>query len=286
MLRGLAGLLLVAAWAGAETTLLPGLPPKTPPPLLHDDVEGYLQEAAFTPDRMVLAPASGGLLGWTTVRTDAWNPKLDGAFGTGVDQITAAELNLDEEEWGPVVEATLSPGRFLFRFDFFTVTYEGQSTLTRTFTFAGITFTISEDVDTRLQIDNYRLLTGFAVVKTSPFRLYLLGGLSFFHAEARLAGAVSGTGEETLDVPVPLLGVLAQAKAGRFLFEVEASGLTISLGDAEADFLDVKASAGLTLFKIVTLRAGYRYVLLDARADDFVVDATLDGFFVGLGFSF
>ncbi|MHC4134814.1 MAG: porin family protein [Planctomycetota bacterium] len=282
-MRCFTSLLLLAAWAAAETGLIPAAPAREPSPA-EVAVESFVRD---TREPMVLAPASGGLLGWIAVRADAWYPRLDGEFSSsGGDIIDAAELNLDTNAWGPAAEVALTPGRFFFRFDFYQVRFEGDSTLSRTFSFGGITFTINEDVEARVRIDSYRFLSGFAVVKTAPFRLYVLLGLGYYHLEGRVVGSVSGAAEESLDIPVPLLGLLAQAKVTRFLFEVEVSGLTVSFSDVGADYVDVKASVGVTLFKVATLRAGYRYVLCSGHASDFEMDVTLDGFFVGAGVQF
>ena len=282
-MRGLLSLLLLAAWVAAETDLVPVAPARERS-ARETAVEGFVRDA---PQPMILAPASGGLLGWIAVRVDAWYPRFDGKFSSlGGDILDAAELNLDTNAWGPAAEITLTPGRFFFRFDFFQVSFDGASTLSRTFSFGGVSFTINEDVDTHVGIDNYRFLSGFAVVKTAPIRLYVLLGLGYYHLEGRVVGSVSGEAEESLDIPAPLLGLLFQAKVTRVLFEVEVSGLTVSFSDVGADYVDIKASVGVTLFKVAALRAGYRYVLLNAHVSDFDVDATLDGFFLGLGVQF
>jgi hypothetical protein len=283
LMRCVTSLLLLAAWAAAETGLVPAAPAREPSPA-EVAVEGFVRD---TREPMVLAPASGGLLGWIAVRADAWYPRLDGRFSSlGGDLLDAAELNLDSNEVGPAAEVALTPGRFFFRFDFFQVRFEGDSTLSRTFSFGGLTFTINEDVYTRVRIDSYRFLSGFAVVKTAPFRLYVLLGLGLYHLEGRVDGSVSGSAEESLDIPAPFIGLLAQAKVTRFIFEVEVSGLTVSYSDVGADYVDIKASVGITLFKVAALRAGYRYVLLNGHVSDFDVDVTLDGFFIGAGVQF
>jgi opacity protein-like surface antigen len=283
LMRCLICVLLLAAWAAAGTRLAPATPTSEPSPR-ELAVDRFVEDARAP---MVLAPASGGLLGWIALRVDAWYPRLDGHFSdTGGDIIDAAELNLDTNTWGPGAELTLTPSRFFFRFDFYQVSFEGDTTLSRTFTFGGISFTINEDVNARVRVDNYRFLSGFAVVKTAPFRLYVLLGLGYYHLEGRVAGNVSGSAEQSLDVPAPLIGVLAQAKLTRFLFELEVSGLSVSYSDVGADYIDVKASVGITLFKVAMVRAGYRYVLINAHVSDFDADMTLDGFFVGAGVQF
>jgi len=282
-MRCLTSLLLLAAWSAAQTGLIPVAPARDPSPA-EIAVENFVRD---TREPMVLAPASGGLVGWIAVRVDAWYPRLDGEFSSlGGDIIDAAELNLDTNAWGPAAEVTLTPGRFFFRFDFYRVRFEGDSTISRTFSFGGVSFTINEDVNANVRIDNYRFLSGFAVVKTAPIRLYVLLGLGYYHLEGKVVGSSSGEAEESLDIPAPLIGLLFQAKVTKFLFEVEASGLTISFSDVGADYFDIKASVGITLFKVAMVRLGYRYVLLNGYVSDFDVDAKLDGFFLGAGVQF
>ncbi len=247
-------------------------------------VTGRTEE--WQPDTLVTA-ADGGLFGWLSIRGALWYPKLRGDMASNGERVDLDdELALDENELTIMPQITVTAGPIGFRFDFFLLEFDGQSNVNRDFDFGGFTFNVNEDVTSHLEINNYRLLSVFTLVKTSNFRLASLAGLSYYELRGRIEGETSGSGEENGDFPVPVVGVLVQLQVSRFTFEVEASGLSITYGDIDGTVFDVTVSAGITVFKIVALRGGYRIVSVDATVEDFIIDATLDGFFFGASIQF
>ena len=235
----------------------------------------------------VSASSDGGLFGWLSFRGGLWYPALDGdmaAVGESVD--LDGELALDDNELTPMPQVTITLGPIGLRFDFFLLEYEGDSNINRQFEFGGVEFEVNEDVASRLEINNFRLLGVFTFIKTDSFRFASLAGLSYYQLRGRIVGATTGIAEEEGDFPVPVVGALIQVRISRFTIEVEASGLAIEYGDIDGTVLDFTASLGITVFKIVALRGGYRLVSVDATVEDFDVDAKLDGFFFGASIQF
>jgi len=281
MLRSILALALLAPWAFARSDA---------PTPREAAVESYLGQAdvgTFDSHRFVHAPAGGGIVGWLSVRAYYWLPSLDGDMRSGGERLDFEDdLGIDESEGGVMPQVVLTFGPFSLKADAFFLEFEGSTTTTRTFTFGGVPFTISEDVDSSLRIDNYRLLSMFRLIHGKSVNLALIGGVSVFDFDGRVTGSVSGTASESGTVPIPVGGVLLQVEAGRFLFEVDVVGLTIEYGDIEATVLDAQVVVGVTVFKVVAVRAGYRYMLVDAVVDAFSIDATLDGFFAGVSVQF
>lgn len=284
MSRLLIALLVVAATAAA------GEGRKTP---VGREVEAVLAEGDLVPrpaasDVLLSASAEGGIFGWASLRLDVWLPSLNGSLsdqgGRSVD--VARELSLDGTEVVAVPRALLSFGAVGLLVDAYKFHSEGDGTLTGTFSFGGIDFTVSENVHSEVDLTNVRGLFTVRVLNTDAFRIFLMGGISYYDFSVTVTGASSGTGSVSAPVPVPLVGVLGQAKVGPVLFEAEVSGLTANYGDFDISYLDLQASVGITFLKIVAVRAGYRLVSINGTIEGYNVDGTLDGFFVGASVNF
>lgn len=283
MSRLLLPLLLAAVPAFA------GGAPKTP---VGRAVENYLADAPLVPlpatsDAYLNAAAQGGVMGWASLRLDVWFPSLDGDLNDVSGNTASLEdLGIEDTEVVVVPRALLSFGGVGLLIDAWKFETDGNGTINDTFTFGGIDFTVSENVQTDVDIMNVRGLMTLPIVSTDFLRISLLGGISYYDFNVTVTGETSGTGSVTAPVPVPLAGILGQAKLGPFLLEVEVSGLTFDYGDYDISYLDLQASVGITLFKIVAVRAGYRLVSIDGTIEGYSVDGTLDGFFVGASLNF
>jgi len=279
--------------ASAREAHLPASParivsvPPRPPTDCAPEVEAYLTRLETSKQYPVVAPASGGVVGWLSAQVYVWFPKIDGTMTTGGESVDFKDdLGMEEGEEGIMPQVQVSLGSMGLKFGAYFLEFHGEGTITRSFTFGGATFLVNEDVTTDVKIDAYRLLSNIPIGKSDFFALYLQGGLTYFHLEGTITGSTSGTGSGSADVPLPVAGVLAQFKVWRFIFEVDASGFSLDIGDMGASLFDVQATAGITVLKVVSVRAGYRYVKIDAHADDFALDGTISGFFVGVGFQF
>ncbi|MGQ0613581.1 MAG: hypothetical protein ACT4PV_07595 [Planctomycetaceae bacterium] len=270
----------------AEAVLLAPPPPPSLDSSLHAAVEDYL--VSFPQEHPSYAPATGGLFGWIIPQVYVWFPFLKGDMDTGDGERVdfRDDLGLDEGELTVMPQLQVSLGSLGFRFSAFFARFEGSGRIDRTFTFGGISFPVSEEVTSEVRIDNYRLLSFYPIVRTDFFTLALQGGISFFHVEGTVTGATTGRASDSASLPLPMGGVVLQAKIGRFLLEADIAGFTIDFGDIGATFLDAQASLGFIVFKVVAVRVGYRHLLLDAHADEFSIDVTLSGFFAGLSFQF
>ncbi len=284
MSRLLLPLLLVAAPAFAA-----GGASKTP---VSRAVEAYLADGPLLPmpatsDAYLSAAAQGGVMGWASLRLDVWFPSLDGDLNDEAgNSASLGDLGIEDTEVVLVPRALLSFGGVGLLIDAWKFETDGNGTINDTFTFGGIDFTVSENVQTDVDIMNVRGLMTLPIVHTDFLRISLLGGISYYDFNVTVTGETSGTGSVTAPVPVPLAGILGQAKFGPLLLEVEVSGLTFDYGDYDINYLDLQASVGITVFKIVALRAGYRLVAIDGTIEGYSIDGTLDGFFVGASLNF
>jgi len=250
--------------------------------------EGIANEWTPPRERPVLASAAGGLLGWFFPQIYAWYPSLDGEMGEiGGDTLRFDEdLALSDKELSVVPGLNIQLGGWGVRFSAFFLHFKGSNVLQRDISFGGITFPVNEPVDSDIKLDNYHLMTVKPVVNTSALVIALQGGISWYSFDGSVTSQTLGSGRQSGDVPVPVIGVLLQMKVAMVLLELDVSGLSVAIGGIKADVLELQASAGVVLFKIITVRGGYRLVDVRGESSDFFVDATIDGFFIGVGFNF
>ncbi|MHC4224485.1 MAG: hypothetical protein ACYSX0_07450 [Planctomycetota bacterium] len=254
------------------------------PTPLEAEVSSYLREAPR--DRPLLAPASGGMTGWLLVQVHAWYPSLDGKMSSGTDLLDFQDdLGLTDNEFSvmPIVQVSFG---ISLRLDGFFLKYSGTNTLTNDIEFGGITFPAGTDIASEVGIEYVRLMMLIPVVKTDALTLYLEGGLAYVGLDGNVAAFGIGVGVEDIQLPLPLIGVLFQSKLGDFVFEVEASGLTISYSDLGATVFDGTVSVGYTIAKFFGVRVGYRFVYAEGEADSFLIESTIQGGFAGLTFQF
>jgi hypothetical protein len=251
---------------------------------LEAEVNSYLREAPR--DRPLLAPASGGMTGWLLIQVHAWYPALDGTMSSGTDPLDFQDdLGLTDNEFSvmPIVQVSFG---ISLRLDGFFLNYTGTNTLTNDIDFGGFTFPAGTDIVSEVGIEYVRLMTLIPVVKTEVLTLYIEGGLAYVGLDGSVTALGVGVGVEDIQLPLPLLGVLFQSKVGQFVFEVEASGLTISYSDLGATVFDGTASVGFTIAKFFGVRVGYRFVYAEGDAEDFHIEARIQGAFAGLTFQF
>jgi hypothetical protein len=289
----LASFALVALSVAAQAEALRPLAAEEPDPVAEARaaaVEAYLAggvplERIETGER-VAAPAGGGVFGWLSVRLQVWYPALEGDLRSGGDSLDLDELGLDENEIALLPEIHISLGSVGIRLDGFMFETDGEENVDHTFTFAGIDFDVNERVRSTLELSNVRVLSTLRVAGGDVFELHIQGGVSVFFFDGRLEGDSSGTATESAIVPIPVLGILARAKIGPVLLELDVTGLVIDYGEIRGTTFDARFSVGYTFLKVVAVRAGFRIVTIDGEAEDIDIDARLSGFFVGASVQF
>lgn len=284
-MRVVLGILLLAAVARAEIPA--GTADAAAADLqLRSDVNTYVRSVALRDVSLglpVLAKATAGLTGWIDVRVDIWLPALSGTMRTDADSDSVDfedDLGLGDEEVAVMPQVSLSLGGLGLKLDGFFYETSGSGTVQGDFTFGGVTFTVNEDIDSQVKVDNYRLLMTVPLIKSGPVAIYLEGGITYFHLEGTVTSA-SFSASDTADVPVPVGGVLAQAKIWKLLVEADVTGLVVDYGGVQGSVVDAKLSVGFAFAKVLAVRAGYRVVSFDGTDGDFDINLTLDGFFVG-----
>jgi hypothetical protein len=108
-------------------------------------------------------------------------------------------------------------------------------------------------------------------------------GAKMIDLDIAVAAQESGSRElDTLRVPLPSIGIVTRAYAGRVSLEGEFSGMT--LGN-QGTFLEFDASARVHLSDRLAASGGYRYLSVKAEDDLYFADLQIRGWHFGLEIS-
>ncbi len=235
--------------------------------------------------------ASGG--------AEYWFPRLTGSVeldsgavaGTTVD----IEDDLDLEDETPVnVFARVAFMDVVIEGSFFQAEYEGESTVTRQFTFGGQTFTVGTDVisEADLLFASGKIKVGLAGI--GPLAVGAVIGANYLDFEGRVdAPSLAASAEEELQAPFPIVGAVATVhqeitEGIGFFAEAEVTGMAINAYDIDGQFIDAVGKAGFRVFDYLRIGGGWRFIDIDFEdeAEDFTWDLTLSGPFAFAEFVF
>ena len=172
------------------------------------------------------------------------------------------------------------------RFDAFFLKFDGDSLLSRTFTFGGATFQLNEQVSTELSIDQFRLMFLISLIDVGNVALSLQIGAAGLFLDGTLVGATTGSASRSEEIVIPLVGAVLQAKLGTVMLEVDVLGMTIEYDGTSGTIIDVRISVGTTLFGVAAVHVGYRHIVIEGEGAGFLLDVTLAGFFIGVSVQF
>jgi hypothetical protein len=172
----------------------------------------------------------------------------------------------------------------------------GDGTLAADLEFDGTTITAGSDVSTDFDLGLYNALFLFDLFPTDTFELAIGLGITAFDIDATFT-EVGGPNEIDLDetLPVPVLAVNAGIVFGSFEVQGLLSGMKASYDDNDVTVVDLDAFGrwaflGTDSRMRASLIGGYRYIDFDLEyeddGDDVEFDASFNGPYVGLEFSF
>ncbi|MBA3686042.1 MAG: hypothetical protein H0W72_12505 [Planctomycetes bacterium] len=232
---------------------------------------------------------------WVRVMPAAWSVTADGSVaysegGGTATRFDLEELDVDNRELAPMVDVQV---RFPVLFDIAVGGHryatDGDATLTRSFTFGGITYNAAERVHTDVD-----LLDAYAEVLVRlpiPGDLVVAGlGLAghYVGAEIEVTSQTSGQRERLdEDLPIPAVAARVQLNLPASI-GIEAAGhfLAIATDKADGRFLDLRGQVSWRPIPWLGLAAGYRYlsygVAFETNDQDTDVDLTFAGPYAAL----
>jgi hypothetical protein len=178
-----------------------------------------------------------------------------------------ADLGMLSRDAHPSVRATLKPSR-KNRIVFETIPYkfDGDQSLTRSFTFSNVTYTIQDRISARTDVKYF--FGGYQrdFVSSSLAHAGLLAGLAYIDGDANVRSQTRGlAGSETAEIPFPLAGAEFRMfpAAGRyFSLSGELKGLPLG---GYGHYFQTIINIGVNMNENLTIQAGYSYLNADVH---------------------
>ncbi len=125
------------------------------------------------------------------------------------------------------------------------------------------------------------------LLKEDLVEIGFLFGAKYAQIDTELKDSVYGTLSESVEGPVPIIGVQAEVKLSKgFGVGAIAKGIKINVGAIDFTLLDLQGALNYDLNRFLRASAGYRYMLVDGTDGDNSAKVTYTGPFVGITGSF
>ena len=191
------------------------------------------------------------------------------------------------DEGSPYVRLEAAAGPLNFTASAFR--YDSDSTGTLQANFGDITAGLL--VNTETEFFNAKGAVTFDILDVGFLRLSPGLAVDYFDIDVSVTAVGLGA-QENLDVqaPVPMLFAQAEATVGPVAATVDVGGIAIDVGDVDGTYFDVEALLRVAPVSHIEVFAGYRWINMDGKGtadgQDFDADLTLQGWFLGGGFTF
>ena len=206
-------------------------------------------------------------------------------FGTLID--LEDDLDLDDSE-NVTAELAISLGNFKLTAGYLPLSFEGDTSLSRSVLFGGKIFPAGTRVASDVDIDIIDIgLTWYLLnFDDTPIRFQLGIELAakITDAEAELNDLTFGFSESiSEDLPFPTVGARGKVAFGDF---VGLNGRIGYLGYDDNRFLDADIQLEFSPIPLLGIYGGYRYLDIEIDESDFFLDAEFSGFYAGAFFRF
>ncbi len=201
-----------------------------------------------------------------------WKPSPDiviraGAGSTDVDLIDIFSI---EDAQFTEFKGVLKAGRkHKIRFQYVPIAYAKDTTVNRTFTFQGRTFTVNVPASTDFKWTLMRFGYEWDVVSTDRGFVGVFGDVKYNTVEATLSSPVVGTTATDVTAPIPTIGGIARGYLGSSVSVTgEFTGLKITRDEFEGKFFDFDIYGTLNLGRHIGIQGGYRSLDVDYLTND------------------
>lgn len=239
----------------------------------------------------VRALPDGGIAIQAEIRR--WRAGLDADIQAGTATIPGTkinldvDLNLDEVQEGDDLRVSLLARGTVYHIAHVRLSHDGVNTLSKPISFAGFTYTVSTQVESRLRIE----MTDVMMERPLPLMRLPRGGVAWLAGFRRIEvdGRLQGAGElreENVDEWVPQIGAGLRAALPRG-YEIRARiyGVAASTGDVAGNLVDWEAGLHWRSGPL-SIGWGYRKLTIDADKDDVELDLEYAGAYLGGGLAF
>lgn len=219
-----------------------------------------------------------------------WFPKLTGSAQTNATGDTRFDfkdtLGVKDENL-PFGEAFLRLGGTTLRVGYAQIAFDGNKQLTETVVFNGTTYSVSDNVISRLDM---KMLDGEVQydflrpdVGIAGFNIGLLLKVKYVDGKVELRNSTT-TEMKDFKAPIPMLGAAAGVGFLKDMVRVDARAAGIAYSGNH--LYDADAYASFAPLPFVRIQGGYRYIDLKIDKDDTLASFKLKGPYLGAQLSF
>jgi hypothetical protein len=204
------------------------------------------------------------LSSWDTEFNMNLTVSQDSTIGT---ELSSNMLGLRNDHSVPSLELIFYQSGFKLTLGYWEALYTGTGQLTTNITFAGVTYSVSDVVDSKLKITSYDLRAQLNLFSISNTEIGVVGGVRFLNYYVQIVDTTSAFAEsDEAFAPVPYIGGAAEFPIEN-LFVVGANVVTFSYSDKSTglklnSYLDTNFYAELRIGPIAA-RAGYSNIKLN-----------------------
>jgi hypothetical protein len=201
---------------------------------------------------------------------------------TGITDIDFVETFGIAKDWFPTIKFTAGRAH-KFRFSYVPVKYEADTTISRTITFQGRTFTVGVPASTDIKWDIFGFGYEWDFVSKEMGYVGVIADLKYNKMEASITStALTSPAATKQNAPIPTIGVAGRGYVHPMVaIGGEFSGLKVKAGDIDAKFFDFDINGIVTFGRYVGVQGGYRAVTVDYIIDDDTGDLKLKGPYIG-----
>lgn len=232
------------------------------------------------------APVSADMLFGLYVKAGGWNQAPSGRFIDG-SEFVDLETDLGMESQTGVM-ASVAIEHFIplipnVKMEHTNLSYDSSSTLTRTITFDGVTYTVGEDINSKLDLSHtdfvlyYEILDNWVSIDLGINVKLFSGNLT--------VQSDSEYDEIDLSAPIPTLYGKAQFDVPSTDLSIGAEGSYIAYSDNTLS--DIRGYIGYEIMLGFGVELGYRSIDLQLDdIDDVAINSTFDGAYLSATFHF
>ncbi len=208
----------------------------------------------------------------TFVDGGALEDVLGGSFpGASID--LEDDLDLDTVSPVPWAEVFITLKYVNIYLSYWQTRFEGEETIERQIAFGSFVFGVNERVETDVDILSVAGKIQVNPIAFEHLEVGIIFGVRYFHFDATLESTLTGRESETLEAPIPLVGLSASIFVGLFEVGVKVCGIGFTSQDLDVLYLEGEATVTFTLplpidaFDI-GVGGGYFLYLIDIEDED------------------
>ncbi|MGP8154531.1 MAG: hypothetical protein ACLQBQ_10420 [Smithella sp.] len=227
-------------------------------------------------------------------RAEYWIPTFTGDLRVDKNGVIGTDINIQNDlgignENIPGAEAFFGIGNHEISLSYSQVDLSGAKNINKTIVFDGQTYNASAYVESELKISmidfEYQCkLLNFKNILAGLF-IGIIADIKYIDGEAKMHSSTTGSVEEDLHVPIPMIGL--GAKIGLLANILEARAKFVGMGYSDSFFYDGMADISVTPFPFLNIYGGYRAMSLKIdNVSDVYCKMDFYGPYAGLAVSF